>query len=154
GAIIGGEIHEGMHKAAKRHHRHAVRTGSVAAASTPERADKGKTWMSKVVDAINTAALLFLFGAVMRALLPERMEMLKGQIASRPLRLLAMGIVSVPAGVILAAAVCLTVIGIPVVAFALLATAVGTLAGICSVLETVGGALLAHRTKNPYVHLA
>jgi hypothetical protein len=31
---------------------------------------------------------------------------------------------------------------------------VATLAGMVSVLETLGGALLAHRTKNPYVHLA
>jgi uncharacterized membrane protein HdeD (DUF308 family) len=35
-----------------------------------------------------------------------------------------------------------------------MAVVAGTLAGIFSVLETLGGALLAHRTKNPYVHLA
>ena len=27
-------------------------------------------------------------------------------------------------------------------------------AGLCAALETLGGALLGHRTKNPYAHLA
>jgi uncharacterized membrane protein len=47
-----------------------------------------------------------------------------------------------------------TVIGIPVAFVCALAAVLAIIAALCSVLETVGAALLGHRTKNPYVHLA
>jgi hypothetical protein len=163
GAYIGGEIHEGMHRASRHHHyhrqRHVARSiaGGTATSPTPpapREPAKAKTWMRETLDAINVAALLFVFGAVVLALLPERMEKLKVQIASHPMRSFATGIVSLLAGIVLGAAVFVTVIGIPLVVAAILAAGIGTLAGMCSVLETVGCALLGHRTKNPYVHLA
>ena len=70
------------------------------------------------------------------------------------MRTFATGIVALPALLLLAALVSVTVIGLPVAAVGLMAVVAGTLAGVFSVLETLGGALLAHRTKNPYVHLA
>lgn len=70
------------------------------------------------------------------------------------MRSFATGVVSLFAGILAAIVVSLTVIGFPVAVVAILAAVLGTFAGICCALEIVGCALLAHRTKNPYVHLA
>jgi hypothetical protein len=153
GARIGGEVHEGMHRRA--HHRGKHHVAKAAAPETPkppEKATPGK--LARVADALNGAAILFVFGAVLLALAPDRMDKLRAQIAGHPMKSFALGVVGLFGGIALAAAVCLTVIGIPFVIVGILAAIVGTLAAMCSVLETVGGALLAHRTKNPYVHLA
>jgi cytoskeletal protein CcmA (bactofilin family) len=153
GARIGGEVHEGMRRHARHHRKHAAATKAPAAPKPPEKATP-QTLARSVADAINGAALLFVFGAVLLALAPDKMDKLRVQIASHPMRSFALGVVGLLGGVVLAAAVCLTVVGIPFVIVGILAAIVGTLAAMCSVLETVGGALLAHRTKNPYVHLA
>jgi hypothetical protein len=158
GARIGGEVHEGMHRHARHHRKHVAPARAAAAKApappkSPEKATPQKLARS-AADAINGAALLFVFGAVLLALAPDRMDKLRLQIAAHPMRSFALGVVGLLGGVVLAAAVCLTVIGIPFVIVGILAAIVGTLAAMCSVLETVGGALLAHRTKNPYVHLA
>jgi hypothetical protein len=63
-------------------------------------------------------------------------------------------VVSVVVGFVLFCAMCVTIIGSPVAIVALLAAVLATLAAVCSVLETAGAALLGHRTRNPYVHLA
>jgi hypothetical protein len=152
GAKIGGEVHDGVAKikAHKKHHGGSV-TETAAKAEGPS---KIRSLARDVVDAVNGAALLFVFGSVLLALAPSRMDQLKVQIASRPMRSFATGIVSLIGGAAMLAAICVTIIGIPV-AFVLAVLAVlATLAGVCSVLETVGAALLGHRTKNPYVHLA
>jgi cytoskeletal protein CcmA (bactofilin family) len=154
GARIGGDVHDGLRKQG-RHHRHERAAKAERAAKTKQTGTAAtKGFFQTAADAINGAALLFVFGAVLLALAPERMEKLKIQIASHPMRSFAMGVVGLVAGTLLAAAVSLTVIGIPFVIVGLLAAIVGTLAGVCSVLETVGAGLLGHRTKNPYVHLA
>jgi hypothetical protein len=82
------------------------------------------------------------------------METLKVEIASRPMRSFAMGVVGVLASVVVFVAMCVTIVGIPFALIGLLLAFVATWAGVCSVLETVGAALLGHRTKNAYVHLA
>jgi hypothetical protein len=165
GARVGGEIHEGMHRERHRQHRqHAARVAKTAkvakagAAATPAKAlppqNRLRQLAGEAADALNVAALLFVFGAVLLALRPERMEKLKVQIAAHPMRSFATGVVSLIGGLVLAAAVSLTLIGIPFVIVGFLVTVFATLAGVCSVFETIGGGLLAHRTKNPYVHLA
>ena len=158
GATIGGDINAGMrkHKAGSKAKAREVREH----ARDDVRAKAGTSTASvralarSAADAVNGAALLFVFGAVLLALAPARMEQLELQIASRPMRTFATGVVSLLGGMILLAAVCVTIIGIPIAAVAVIAAIIGTLAGVCAVLETVGAALLAHRTKNPYVHLA
>jgi hypothetical protein len=170
GARIGGEVHEGVGATRERHHGRRVhvtvsqggadaKPAKVDAVAAPDPAREHRSSAlsrvaNKVAGAINFGALLFVFGAVLLALAPDRMEKLKVQIAARPMRSFATGVVSVIAGIVLFIAACLTVIGIPFAIIGLLAAIVGTLAGMISVLETIGGALLAHRTKNPYVHLA
>lgn len=150
GARIGGEIKEGVHRdKGRREARKEARKEAGDKAKTSAR-----TWAREAIDAINAAALLFVFGAVLLALMPDRMDKLRLQVAARPMRSFATGVVSILAGVVLLAAVSVTIIGIPVAAVAAFAAVIATFAGMCSVLETAGAALLGHRTRNPYVHLA
>jgi hypothetical protein len=151
GAKIGGEVHDGMTKVKEHKKKHGKDT---KAAPEEPTASKPASLARRVADAVNGAALLFVFGSVLLALAPARMDQLKLQIASRPMRTFATGVVSVIAGLVIFCAACVTIIGIPVAIVGLFAAVLATFAGICSVLETVGAALLAHRTKNPYVHLA
>ncbi|WP_438024814.1 hypothetical protein [Sorangium sp. So ce233] len=105
-------------------------------------------------NAVTRTALLFAFGAVMLALWPRRMETLKVEIAARPMRSFALGVVGVLGAVALAVALCVTLIGIPFAVIGLLLAVIAVVAGGCAVLETAGAGVFGHRTRNPYVHLA
>jgi uncharacterized membrane protein HdeD (DUF308 family) len=50
-------------------------------------------------------------------------------------------------------AMCITVVGIPFAALAVLLAVFGVYAAIAAVLTTVGAAVAGHRSNNPYVHL-
>ncbi len=108
----------------------------------------------RVGAAITRAALLFIFGTVLLALAGGRMESLQTEIAARPMRSFALGIVGALTGALILLALVVTLIGIPV---AVVGSVLGVLAvygGICAALVTAGGALIGHKTKNPYLHLA
>ena len=110
--------------------------------------------LARAGSAVSSAALLFVFGAVLVALLTRRMEALRVETAARPMRTFAVGVVGTLAALALLIAMCVTIIGIPI---ALAGVVVGVLlayGGVCAVLQTAGEALLRHRTENPYVHLA
>jgi hypothetical protein len=110
--------------------------------------------LGEVGSSITAAALLFVFGAVLLALGGPRMEMLRQETAARPMRSFALGVVGSIAAVILAVALCIVIVGIPVVIIGLLVGVFAVYASICAVLTVVGEALIKHKTKNPYVHLA
>jgi hypothetical protein len=97
---------------------------------------------------------LFLLGAVVIALATRRMQLLQSEIALRPMRSMAVGIASLVVGIILVVLLCITVVGIPVALVALLLGILAAYAGICAALSAIGSALVAHRSENPYVHLA
>lgn len=107
-----------------------------------------------VGDSITASALLFALGAVLLALLPRRTEMLKVEIASRPARSFALGIVGSLGGIAVVVALCVTVLGIPIAVLGLLAAIFGVFGAMCSVLEVVGRALIGHRARSEYAHLA
>jgi hypothetical protein len=155
GSRIGGAVREGVTKIKdhKDHAKKAAKSAKVEVKSTAAPA-KGPGFLRSVSEAVNRAALLFVCGSVLTALFTDRMDKLKLQVASRPMRTFATGVVSLIGGAVLFAAMCVTVVGIPVAAVLAIAAILGTLAGVCATLETVGAALLGHRTKNPYVHLA
>jgi hypothetical protein len=104
--------------------------------------------------AITRSALLFVFGAVLLALATRRMDAMQGEVATRPMRSFALGVVGVLVALVAFVALCITLIGIPIAVCGLLLAIVGAYAGICAVLTTVGAALVRHRSKSPYVHLA
>lgn len=110
--------------------------------------------LERVEAAVMGMAVLFTFGAVLMALLGGRMEKLELEVAARPARTFALGVVGFFVGVAVVAILCVTLVGIP---FALLGAIVGLFAasaGVVAALAVLGNALAGHRTTNRYVHLA
>ncbi|HET6150832.1 MAG TPA: hypothetical protein VFH68_25065 [Polyangia bacterium] len=104
--------------------------------------------------AITRTALLFAFGAMLWALAGRRLERIQDEVAARPMRSFALGIVGMLGALLALVVLCVTIIGIPVALLAVLASVLGTYAGVCAVLTTAGALLLRQRTSSPYVHLA
>jgi hypothetical protein len=102
-------------------------------------------------------ALLFVLGCVLLSLVAPPMEKLRVEIASRPMRSFAIGLVGSLvgsiAGTILLVILCVTVIGIPVALAGVLLAILAVYGAIASVLTTAGAAVIGHRTPNPYLHL-
>lgn len=111
-------------------------------------------FLHEVGHSITRAAFLFIFGVLLLALATKRMESLRAESATRPMRSLALGIIAIPAAIVAAICLCVTVIGIPVAILGLMLLIFGGYAGIIAILTTIGEALLRHKTPNTYVHLA
>ncbi|MBI5536826.1 MAG: polymer-forming cytoskeletal protein [Deltaproteobacteria bacterium] len=154
GAKIGGDIKKVGHGGKGNVHV------NVSKSSEHLRLGRGSSGLSigriasDIGAAITRSAMLFVFGAIFLALATRRMEALQTEVAARPMRSFALGVVGGLAATVLLVALCVTGIGIPVAVIGVLAATLGAFVGISSVLSTVGGALLGHRTKNPYLHLA
>jgi hypothetical protein len=157
GAIIGGKIVDGS-KDHPGNTRVSVTDGDV---STEVEAAPGKhSGRSRLSQAAHSfgqsmtnMALLFVFGCVALALGTRKMETLRVEVAARPMKSFALGIVSALAGGIALLAMCITVVGIP---FALLAATLAILsvyASMAAVLTTIGAAVAGHKSQSPYVHL-
>ncbi len=103
---------------------------------------------------VSAAALLFVFGALFLAFAPHRVERLRTELISRPIRSVFVGLGSFVALSLLVVMLICTVLGIPVAILLAVGAPVVMLLGGCVILTTVGGALLQHRSTNPNVHLA
>jgi hypothetical protein len=103
---------------------------------------------------VRIAAVLFVIGTVLLALTGRRMDMLRGEVAARPMKSLALGVMGVLGGIVLFIALCVTIIGAPIAVVAAVVAAFAVLGAMCAVLSVVGEGLLRHKTENPYVHLA
>ena len=145
--VIGGSLdrHKGAKIGGSVHKKDDVRIG--ASPSSP------RSLLREVSDATTRAAMLFVFGAVLFALAGGRMNALRVEAASRPMRSFALGLVGTIVGVIALAIIAITIIGIPVAIVLLLGAVFAAYAGICAVLATVGKALVGHKSDNPHVHL-
>jgi hypothetical protein len=111
-------------------------------------------WASAASSAVTNTALLFFLGAVLLALAPRRMEKLTVEIAQRPMRSFALGLLGLVGAVVGVIALCVTVVGIPIAVVAILLGIFLAFAATCGALTTVGAALASHRSANVYVHLA
>lgn len=121
--------------------------------AAPPRSWHARLWH----DMGNTAAriaLLFVFGAVLLSLATGRMESMKAELAQRPMRVFAVGVLAALAFPVALVVLCITVVGIPIAILAVLLGTFGAYAGVCAVLATAGKALVAHRTENEHIHLA
>ena len=145
---IGGNISRGDESDSNDLHWGSEEDGDRVEASVVER------MVSRISGALTRSALLFVFGVVMLALGTRRMEMLQTELASRPMRSFALGLVGLIATALLIVVFAITVIGIPLALIGALLLAFAAYVGIVAVLTTVGGALTRHRSQNPYVHLA
>lgn len=156
-STVGGALHRG--KAAEIHGdvNVDVRKHDMHGADSTEDSHQEPLLLRasrKVGDAVTGAALLFVFGAVLLSLMTARMESLKVELASRPMRSFATGVVALFGWIVLMVALCITVVGIPFALVTLLGGIVAAFAGLSAMLETIGSALIGHKTRNPYVHLA
>jgi hypothetical protein len=112
-----------------------------------------KSLLRSVSDAVTRAAMLFIFGAVLFALAGGRMNQMRVEAASRPMRSFAVGVVGGLVALLTIAIIGITVVGLPVAIVLTLGAVFGTYAGVCAVLATVGKALVGHKTDNPHAHL-
>lgn len=125
-----------------------------------DEANEGNAWpwyrrvLTAAGRAIAEIAVLFLLGSVFLALASSQMRELQAEVAARPMRSLALGIVGTICFAALLLALTISVVGIPIAIVALLLVIIGAYAGVTSVLAVLGSALLGHRTRNPYTHLA
>lgn len=117
-------------------------------------AGMGARAMREMGECTTAGAFLFALGSVILALFSKRSETLKVEFAARPMRMFGLGIAGFFGGLVTFGALCVTVIGIPFAAIGLLLAIVGTFAAMTSVLEVAGRALIGHKTKNEYAHLA
>ena len=116
--------------------------------------DHAHALVDDFASATQRMVILFVFGTVLLALAGSRMEKLELEVAQRPARAFALGLVSLIAVFAIAVALSVTIIGIPIAAMGALCAVFATYAGLCAALRTIGAALLRHRTENPYIHLA
>ncbi len=136
---FGGEVVRG---------ENAMVQGRVHVGGAPE------TWLERLGGAVTRSALLFVFGTVLLALAARRMELLRVEIADRPMRTFALGVVGLATTIVVLIALCVTLIGIPIALVAAVLAAFATYAGVAALLVMVGMALLRGRSDNAYVYLA
>jgi hypothetical protein len=110
--------------------------------------------LGHLAQGVRVAAVLFVFGTVMLALAGRRMNTLRQEMAARPMRSMALGLVGLVSSGLVLVALCVTIIGIPIAIVALMLAIFAVLGGMCAVLSVAGEGLLRHKTENPYVHLA
>jgi hypothetical protein len=146
--VVGGSLdrHKGAKIGGTVRKNDDVRVGASSSSAN-------RSFLREVSDATTRAAMLFVFGAVLFALMGNRMNALRIEVASRPMRSFALGLVGGILGIAAILLVGVTIIGIPVAVVMLLGAIFAAYAGICAVLATVGKALIGHKTDNPHIHL-
>jgi len=157
GAVIGGKVVNSAdgHGSAKV----TVHGGEVSTEVDDHgrKRSSGRSRLSEAAHAfgqsVTNMSLLFVLGCVALALGTRKMETLRIEAAARPMKAFAFGIVGSLVAVIALVAMCITVVGIPFAALAVLLAVLCTYASIAAVLTTVGAAVSGHKTKNPYAHL-
>lgn len=142
-AAIGGSVHRAE----------GAEVGKISSAMKTT-VTEGRSILNEIGRAVTRTALLFVFGAVLLALATGRMEQMEREVAARPMRTFALGVVGVLVATIAFIVLCITLIGIPLAAIGALVGAFATYVGIAAVLTTLGGALIHHKTDNAYAHLA
>jgi hypothetical protein len=169
GSVIGGRIVDDKHKHGGGGKVHVnvsgdddnVHDDGDASKSGGRSREGGRARLSAAAhefgQSMTRMALLFVLGCVLLALLSGRMERLRIEVASRPMRTFALGLIGTVVGSIAATVLivilCITVIGIPVAIVGVLLAVIAVYGAIASVLTTAGAAVAGHRTQNPYLHL-
>ncbi|MFO0670590.1 MAG: hypothetical protein U0235_13325 [Polyangiaceae bacterium] len=111
-------------------------------------------FLATVGNRLTSMAILFVFGTILLALGAGRMEAMRVEVAARPMRTFALGVVGFFAAILTVVVLCVTVVGIPFALIGIFLAVLAGYAGATAALTTFGAAVLHHRTENPYVHLA
>ncbi len=156
GAVIDGEAHA-LGGAIIRSKTDPTDDDSVWSGSTSERKED-RSWVIPAAArsglSFGSAALLFVFGVVLIALMPGRTAALQRQIVTQPMRTFALGVLGMVVAIAATIALCITLIGIPLAIFGMFGVILFGYAGVCGALMTLGAILLRTRTQNVYAHLA
>jgi cytoskeletal protein CcmA (bactofilin family) len=154
GSFVGGQVNDKDHKPPKGQVKVTLDTddGSVHAGDVPHGSRVGRAAHS-FGNSVTKMALLFVLGCVFLALATRRMETLRVEIASRPMRTFALGLLGAAALLVVVVGVSLTIVGLPFAILGFLFAVLATYVSIASVLTTFGAAVLGHKTPNPYLHL-
>jgi hypothetical protein len=117
-----------------------------------------RAWLGEIFESflggVRLAAVLFVLGTILLALAGGRMDALRREVAVRPMRSVALGLLGGFTSVVVLIALCVTIIGAPIALVAAIVAGFAVLAAMCAVLSVLGEALLRRRTENPHVHLA
>ena len=158
GAIIGGTIVNNASGHDRGRVNVSVHDGDVS--TEVEGGRKRESGRSRLTDAVHSfgqsvtnMSLLFVFGCVLLALATRKMETLRAEAAARPMKSFAWGIVGSFCALLAVAAMCITIVGIPFAALAVLIAVFSVYASIAAVLTMLGAAVAGHKSTNPYVHL-
>lgn len=158
GAIIGGKIVNNADGHGDGRINVSVHDGDVS--TSVEGGSKRDSRRSRLSEAahsfgqsITNMSLLFVFGCVLLALGTRKMELLRLEAAARPMKSFAWGIVGSFCALVALAALCITIVGIPIAALAVVLGIFCVYASVAAVLTTAGAAVAGHRSQNPYVHL-
>jgi hypothetical protein len=156
---IGGSFHssDGAHVGGTAHDAKEGLSVSVSDDDDDDKssshAHKDRGFLATLGTDLTESSLLFVFGAVLLALATRRMDTLKVEVASRPMRSFALGVVASLLGALAICVLCITIIGIPLAFVGSLVAVVAVYGSITAVLTTIGQALVGHKTTNPYMHL-
>ncbi len=105
-------------------------------------------------ESLGAVATLWVYGAILIALVGDRIQKLEAEMVARPMRSFALGVVGLGAAIVSVIVLCVTLIGIPIAVLGVIAALLFAYAGVAAVLTALGHALLNHRSTNRYVHLA
>lgn len=154
GASIGGKVsgsgfgHDDMHESVDEDDRDALAKGT-STSKSGGLAEAGHAIAAR----ISKLSLLFVLGCVLLALMGGRMDSLRVEVAARPMKSFALGILASMGAIVTAIVLSITIIGIPLVVFGVLVGVIAFYGAVAAILTTVGAALAGHRTSNVYVHL-
>lgn len=107
-----------------------------------------------LAERFTNATLLFFLGVIFFALAMPRMEAVRVEVAARPMRSLALGIVGPLLALLAIIGASITVIGIPFAALGTVLAVILAMAGTTAALGVIGKMVYGHRSQNPYVQLA
>ncbi len=152
--VVGGVLHRGKEADI----RGVTQQGKHGRINVKLDTDREEGWtvrglLHDIGSSMTRTALLFIFGAIFLALAGDRMQALQGEIAARPMKSLALGLVGLLVTSAAIVALIVTFVGIPFAVVTALLAAIVAYVGVCAALTVLGAALLRHRTANPYVHL-
>jgi hypothetical protein len=118
------------------------------------KASFGTRAVHRLSEGLRNAALLFIIGSLFTALASERAESLRGVIAARPMKAIAVGLIGFFASLLVLTLVAITIVGIPFAAVGALILVFMVFASTTNALAVVGAAIYGHKSRNVYVHMA
>lgn len=123
-------------------------------ACVDEKKDPWTQFFKTFFGNLASAAIAWLLGAILIALMPERVEILCAELGRRPVRNLGLGLLGALGLLVSVATLAITLVGIPLAIVLFVSSLVVSYLGFCVVPLALGRRLGSRRSQNPYVHQA